>query len=167
MKVVLFITPDEVRKRTSLDSNVDDDKIINSMRLAQDLTLEPLLGSVMLDEIKAQVIAGTLTTAYSNLLDYYCRPVLIQAILNKISLFLVYRYNNTGVVKNNLDNEEILSTKDIVALRNEVQESVNEYGQRLTSFLEANTELYPLYDDIVEGKVTASKIGNVILYTGE
>jgi phosphate-selective porin len=41
------------------------------------------------------------------------------------------------------------------------------YGSRLTAFLEANIETYPLYDDIVEGKVRATERGNNVFYTGD
>ena len=114
MKQVLFITPAEVRERTSLDYNVEDSKIINTIILAQDLTLEPLLGSVMFDEIKAQVIADTLTAEYITLIDYHISKVLTSAILHKISMFLIYRYNNTGVIKNDLEKQMILTIPRII-----------------------------------------------------
>jgi hypothetical protein len=166
MEVVLFITPAEVRERTSLDSNVDENKIINTIILAQDITLEPLLGSVMFDDIKAQVIADTLTAEYRTLIDQHMRKVLTSTILHKISMFLIYRYNNTGVVKNDIDKEAILSIPEIRTMRNEVEEYVGVYGQRLTAFLEANLETYPLYNDIVAGKVSASKVNPLPFYNG-
>lgn len=168
MKQILLITPEEVRERTSLDSNVDDSKIINTIILAQDLTLEPLLGSVMFDEIKAQIIAGNLTSEYRTLIDHHCRKVLTSAILHKISMFLIYRYNNAGVIKNDIEKQMILSIPEIRTLRDEVSEYVGVYGKRLTEFLEANLETYPLYDDYVEGKTVSVK-GNFsnVFYMGD
>lgn len=167
MKQVLLITPEEVRERTSLDSNVEDDKIINTIILAQDLTLEPLLGSVMFDEIKEQIIANTLTDDYKTLIDYHCRKVLTSTVLDKIVVFLAYRQNNTGVVKNQIEKQQILTKEDIATLKGELSEFTNVYGSRLTAFLEANIETYPLYDDIVEGKVRATERGNNVFYTGD
>ena len=167
MKQVLFLTPEEAIERTSMDDNIDRNKIINTIVIAQDLVLEPLLGSVMFDEMKKQVIDDNLTDAYKTLIDYHCRKVLTSAILSKINLFLIYRYNNTGVVKNNVDKQELLTKEEIASMRGEVDEFTSVYGQRLTAFLEANLEDYPLYDDIVAGKTKASNIGNTLLYTGD
>ena len=99
MKQVLFITPEEARERTNLDNNVDDSKIINTIILAQDMILEPLLGSVMFKEIKDQVIADTLESKYRTLIDEYARKVLTSTILHKIVFVLIYRFNNTGTSK--------------------------------------------------------------------
>lgn len=167
MKQVLLITPTEVRKRTSLDDNVDEDKIINTIILAQDIVIEPLLGTVMFDEIKEQIIDDTLTDEYRTLIDYYIRKVLNSTILHKISMFLIYRFNNTGVIKNDIDRQEILSVSEIRTMRNEIEEYVGEYGSRLTAFLEANIETYPLYDDIVDGKTKATDISNNVFYNGD
>lgn len=172
MKQVLFITPEEAIERTSMDDNIDRNKIINTIIVAQDLVLEPLLGSVMFDEMKTQWITdreggAPIEDRYRTLIDYHCRKVLTSAILSKINLFLIYRYNNTGVVKNNVDKQELLTKEEIASMRGEVDEFTSVYGQRLTCFLEANLKDYPLYDDIVEGKTKASNIGNTLLYTGD
>ncbi len=167
MKQVLLITPEEVRNRTSLDANIEDDKIINTIILVQDLTIESILGSVMFDEIKAQVIANNLDSKYTTLLDHHVRKVLISAILVRITLFLVYRFNNTGVVKNKTDKQEILSASELKTLRDEAQEPVKTYSDRLTAFLKANTATYPLYDDVVEGETVAAKLSNNVFYNGD
>lgn len=167
MKQVLFITPEEAIERTSMDDNIDRNKIINTIIIAQDLVLEPLLGSVMFDDMKAQVIADTLTDDYRTLIDYHCRKVLTSAILSKVNMFLIYRHNNTGVVKNDIDKQALLTKEDINKLTGEVNEYTSVYGCRLTAFLEANSSTYPLYDDIVEGKTKAEKIGNNSFYTGD
>ena len=164
MKQVLLITPEEAIERTSMDDNIDRNKIINTIIVAQDLTLEPLLGSVMFDEIKEQIIEDTLTDDYKTLLDYYCRKVLTSSILNKVNMFLIYRHNNTGVVKNEIDKQNVLSKTDIETLRGEIDEHTNVYSRRLTAFLEANLDKYPLYDDIVEGKQQAINAGNQAFY---
>lgn len=134
MTQVLFITPAEVRERTSLDNNVDDNKIINAIIFAQDLTIEPLLGTVMFDEMKQQVINGTLEDKYKQLIDYHIRKTLISTVLHKITLFLIYRFNNIGVQKNNTASmsggagkQATLSTDEIKELRNEVSEYVFQF----------------------------------------
>jgi hypothetical protein len=168
MQEVLFITAQEVRDRTNLDSNIDDSKINNTMILAQDMILEPLLGATMLDVIKEQVITDTLEAKYRTLLDYHVRKVLISAIQHKIVTVLIYRFNNTGTSKSDIDKEMILSVKEIKDLRAEMGEYIGTYGERLTKFLQANSETYPLYDDITEGKTNATSISSGMgFYTGD
>ena len=156
MKEVLFITAEDVRDRTNLDSNIDDSKINNTMVLAQDMILEPILGTLMFDEIKTQVIeTGTLDDKYKTLIDEYARKVLLAAIQHKIVSVLIYRFNNTGTSKADIDKEQILSVKEIKELREEMKEYIGTYGHRLTRFLKANSDTYPLYDDVTDEGVNS------------
>jgi hypothetical protein len=168
MKQVLYITAQEIRDRTSLDSNVSDDKINNTMILVQDMILEPLLGSIMLDVINDQVIADTLEDKYKTLLDHHVRKLLLSAVQHKIVTVLIYRFNNTGTSKSDIDKEQILSVKEIKELRSEMSEYIGTYGERLTKFLRANLDTYPLYDDTSEGGTDATTINKGLgFYTGD
>ena len=158
MKQVLLITPQEVRDRTNLDSNIDDSKIINTTILAQDMIVEPLLGSIMLGTIYDQIIADTLEDKYRLLLDYHVRKLLIAAVQHKIVTVLIYRFNNTGASKADIDKEQILSVKEIKELRTEMSEYIGTYGERITKYLTSKSTTYPLYDDISEEGTTAGKI---------
>jgi hypothetical protein len=78
MAEALIITRDDVVKFTSLNGNVDPDKFIQYIKIAQDIHVQKYLGTDLLERIKADIIANTLGGNYLTLVNTYVKPMLIH-----------------------------------------------------------------------------------------
>ncbi len=71
MAEALLVTRQDVVKFTALNGNVDTDKFIQFVKIAQDTDLQNYTGTKLLDKIKADIIANTLAGNYLTLTTTY------------------------------------------------------------------------------------------------
>ena len=57
----LFITLQELKRKSIIDGNVDTDKFIQFIKIAQEIHIQNYLGSKLYDKISADIIADSLT----------------------------------------------------------------------------------------------------------
>ena len=81
MAEALLISRDDIVKFTALDGNIDTDKFIQFIKIAQDIHIQSYLGTDLLNKIKAEILAVTLATPYLELLRDYIKPMLIHLSL--------------------------------------------------------------------------------------
>ena len=74
MAKALLISRNDVVKFTSVNGNVDVDKFIQYVSIAQDIHIQGMLGTRLLEKIQADIIAGTLADPYLSLLTTYIKP---------------------------------------------------------------------------------------------
>ena len=58
MAKALLISRNDVVKFTSVNGNVDVDKFIQYVSIAQDIHIQGMLGTKLLEKIQAEIIAG-------------------------------------------------------------------------------------------------------------
>ena len=78
MAEALLIQPIDLKRFTFVDGNLDSDKLLQFVKIAQDIHIQSYLGTDLLNKLKADVTAGTLTGVYLTLLDTYVKPMLIH-----------------------------------------------------------------------------------------
>ena len=89
MADVLFCSKDDiVRKSTMLDGNIDSDKIIPALHLAQTQYLREIIGTDLYNKFSSDITAlinsGTTFPAdYKNLLDDFVKPILIHLTIHE------------------------------------------------------------------------------------
>ena len=71
MATALFIKRSDIVKNTALNANVDTDKFIQWIKVAQDTHIQNYLGTDLLEKIQADIIAGSLAGNYLTLLTKY------------------------------------------------------------------------------------------------
>ena len=67
MAEAILITRKDVVKFTAMNGNVDTDKFIQYIKIAQDIHVQNYLGTDLLQAIQAKIIAGNLTGDYLSL----------------------------------------------------------------------------------------------------
>ena len=77
MATALFITREDLVRNSIIDGNVDYDKIIQFVKVAQEIDVQNLLGTDLYNRISADIIAGTLTGDYLSLVTDFIQPTLI------------------------------------------------------------------------------------------
>ena len=78
MAEVLLIERADLVKFTVVDGNVDTDKFVQFIKIAQDIHIQGYLGTDLLNKLKADIEAGTLSGNYLSLLETYVKPMLIH-----------------------------------------------------------------------------------------
>ncbi len=113
MSEVLFITRNDIVRYSNLNGAVDSDKMIQFIKLAQDIHLETVLGTDLMNRLKSDIEAGTLTDPYLTLLNKYIKPMLIHYSLLEIIPFNAYQISNGGIFKHNSENSESVSKSEV------------------------------------------------------
>jgi len=112
MAKALLISRNDVVKFTTVNGNVDVDKFIQYVSIAQDIHIQGMLGTKLLEKIQADIIAGTLADPYLSLLTTYIKPCLIHASMLEFLPFAAITIGNKGVYKHGAENSETVSKKD-------------------------------------------------------
>jgi len=69
MATALFIKREDLVRNSILDGNVDTDKFIQFIKIAQQMHIQNYLGTDLYNKISADIIAGTLSGYYLNLVN--------------------------------------------------------------------------------------------------
>ena len=148
-KKALFISVDELKKKSIIDGNVDSDKILQFVEVAQDTHIQNYLGTNLYNKLQNLIIDAEINDvgniAYKELLDTYVKPMLIwysQATYLPFSLFQV---KNGGVYKHVTENAESINKDDLEYIIQRTRDNAEFYTKRYLDYICANSTLYPEY----------------------
>ena len=97
MATALFIKRADLIKNTAMNGNVDTDKFIQFIKIAQEIHVRNYLGTDLYDKISADIIAGTLSGDYLDLVNDFIQPMLIHFAMAEYLPFAAYTIANGGV----------------------------------------------------------------------
>ena len=100
----LMITRADLVKFTSVNGNLDDDKFLQYIKIAQDIHIQNYLGTDLFDKIKSDIQGGTLAGDYLTLVTSYVKPMLIHWAMVEYLPFAAYTIANKGVFKHTSEN---------------------------------------------------------------
>ena len=146
MATALFISRTDLVKNTILDGNVDTDKFIQFIKIAQEIHIKNYLGTRLYDKIGVDIIAGTLTGAYLTLVNTYVQPMLIHFAMVDYLPFAAYQIKNGGVFKHISENAESVSKNEVDYLVNKEREFAEYYTRRMIDYVTYNISDYPEYN---------------------
>lgn len=141
----LFITLKELKRKSIFDGNLDADKIIQFIEVAQDTEIQTYLGTKLYDKIQTEIIANTLSGNYKTLVDEYVKPMLIWYTQAAFIPYAAYQISNGGIYKHNSDNSTAVDQSEINALASHATETAEFYTQRFMDHMNYNSNLYPEY----------------------
>lgn len=147
----LFITLQELKRKSIIDGNVDTDKLIQFVEVAQDTIIQNYLGTKLYDTLQTQVINSTLTTVNTTLLNTYIKPMLIWYTQATYLPYAAYQISNGGVFKHNSENSTSVSESEITKLTRHATETADFYAKRFMDYMDDNSELYPDYTASQDG----------------
>jgi len=99
MNNVLLISETKVREFTDINKNVDSKLITSNILLAQDITVQRLVGTKLYQKLMSDIQNNTLTGNYQTLLDNFVQPVLLWASYYEILEAIFARPRNNGLLK--------------------------------------------------------------------
>lgn len=145
MAEALFITRNDIVKFTALNGNVDTDKFIQFIKIAQDIHIQNYLGSKLFQKLQADILANTLTGNYQMLVETYVKPMLIHWGMVEYLPFAAYTIANKGVYKHSSENAENVEKNEVDYLLEKERTIAQNYTQRFIDYMSFNQTLFPEY----------------------
>lgn len=143
-----LISPARLKAASEIHENVDDKICKRAIRSAQDIQLEQVLGTTLIEKIKALVSSGLTAPEnekYKTLLDEYIEDALIYFALEEILDLSSFKIMNKGVMTREAEEAQPIRTGEREALKRRYRSKAEHYCDRLTRYLIANAEDFPEY----------------------
>jgi len=145
----LFVTVSDIKKKSIVSGNVDPDKIIQFVEVAQDTHIQNYLGGKLYKKLQDLIIADTLDDAansdYKTLVDTYIKPMLIWFSQADYIPFAAFQVGNGGVYKHRSENSDTVSMDEINMLTKRALETAEFYSRRFMDYMDHYSYLYPEY----------------------
>ena len=167
---ILFISEQTLKDRSLLQDNVDPKLIKPTIKMAQDMYIEPILGTGLYRELQEQIADDDLSVANKALLDNYITDCLCWYVQAEMVMSLGFKFTNKNVLRKTSENSDVPSISELFDLEERTKNKAEWYAQRITNFLCEYNEDYPLYDnpgnglDIIHPNSTSYTAG---MYLGD
>lgn len=135
MAEALLVSRKDVVKFTAMNGNVDTDKFIQYVKIAQDKHIENYLGSDLIDKIKADIVGGTLAGDYLSLVNTQIKPCLLHWTMVEYLPFSNYTIANKGVFKHTSENADGVTKEEVDYLVEKERNTAQYYTNRLIEYL--------------------------------
>jgi hypothetical protein len=140
MATALFIKRQDLVKNTALSGNVDTDKFIQFIKLAQEIHVRNYLGTDLYNRISSDIIADTLTGDYLSLVNDYIKPMLIHFAMSEYLPFAAYTVANGGVFKHTSENSQLPEKEEIDQLTAKERDYAEYYTNRFIEYMSFNAQ---------------------------
>jgi hypothetical protein len=149
MNKVFLINENTLKNETILNDNVGAEYIMPAIETSQDIYLHQLIGSELLEKLYNLINTNTINNdenaQYKTLIDEYITNYLKYKVLAEITIPLAYKYRSSGVMQSNTDHANNSQMKDAVLVQNHYELRANFYADRMSKFLNANSNSFPEY----------------------
>ena len=152
MATALFINRTDLVKNSIIDGNVDTDKFIQFIKVAQQIDIQNLLGTELYKKIGADITSGAgggtgLSGNYLTLVTEFIQPTLIWFAQMNYIPFAAYQIKNGGVFKHSSETAQNVDKNEVDYLVSKAREYANYYSTRLVDYLLFNDNLFPEYNN--------------------
>jgi hypothetical protein len=147
MAEALLITRDDLVRLTALGGNVDTDKFIQFVKIAQDIYIQNYLGTNLLNRFKTDIENNTLASPYLELLETYVKPMLIHWAMVEYLPFAAYTIANKGMYKHNSENATNVEKNEVDYLVEKERSIAQHYTQRFIDYMGTYSATFPEYND--------------------
>jgi hypothetical protein len=160
----LFITTDDLRRKSIIGGNVDADKFIQFIEVSQDIHIQNYLGTKLYDKISTLITGNTIDDAgnsnYKTLLNTYLTPMLIWFAQSDYYMFASYQVSNGGVFRHRSESSETPSMQEIKSLVDSSRDKAEFYVRRFLDYMDNNSNLFPEYNESNEDGMYPDKNEN-------
>lgn len=165
--MILLASPSYVKSLGVVDTNVNDELVVTAITDAQEIDMQALIGTNLLNTIKTQSDTNTLTPDNLNLRDNYISPTIARYSLYYLSMYLNNRITARGVVSKKSDSSDVVTSDDLQMLRKDLLSISEWYAQRMIRYILANIAKYQLFFTITDisqmrGKLNSYTTGWVL-----
>jgi hypothetical protein len=145
----LFVSIADIKKKSIISGNVDPDKIVQFVEVAQDTHIQNYLGGKLYKKLQDLIVNDTLddleNADYKTLVDTYIKPMLIWYTQADYMPFAAFSISNGGVYKHTSENSESVTMDELNMLAGRALETAEFYTRRFMDYMDHNSTLYPEY----------------------
>lgn len=157
MAKALFVTPDDIKRFTAANGNIDEDKIIKFITIAQDTHLQIYLGTKLYNKISNDIINDELENPYLSLVNTYIKPMLLHWSFVEYLPFGAYIVGNKGIYKATAENSQNADKNEVDSLIAKATDHAQFYTRRTIAFICDNLSDFPEYSDNQDGQLSPLK----------
>ena len=141
----LFISREDLVRYTPISGNLDFDRVVQYIEIAQDIHVHELLGTNLYESLQKMIVTDSLSGDYETLVKTYIKPTLAQYSLLEFLPFSQFSINNKGVFKHTSEASETLSRSDINMMVETTRDTANHYANRMVDYLCNYPNSFPEY----------------------
>ena len=150
----------DLKKYSILDGNLDNDRFIQFISIAQDIHLQNYLGTDLLEKLQSLIptdidLVGN--ADYKLLLETYVKPMLVHWAAVEYIPFAAYNIANVGVVKHNSETSVTVEKNELDYLVESERNIAQSYTRRFIDFMCENSTTYPEYSSNSGADVSPDK----------
>ena len=141
----LFISREDLVRYTPISGNLDFDKLVQYIEIAQDIHVQEILGTTLYEKLQNDITGSTLAGDYLNLVNKFIKPTLAQYAFLEFLPFSQYTVGNKGVFKHSSEASTNIDTAELTAMIEATRDTATHYAKRLVNHLCAFPENFPEY----------------------
>ena len=147
MATTLFINRTDLIRNSIMDGNVDTDRFIQFIKIAQEIDVQQIMGTKMYDGLTSAIpnIDLPANARWKTVLDDYIAPMLIWYAQSNYMPFAAYQIKNGGVFKHTSENAQSVDKNEIDFLVEKARTNAEWYSRRFIDFMSFNQATYPEY----------------------
>ena len=142
----LFVNRKDIVSNTVLGGNLDTDKFIQFVRIAQEIHIQNYLGTKLFDKLLTDIAAGTITGVYLDLWNGYVKQMTVHWAMVEYLPFAAYTVANKGVFKHGSENSETVTKDEVDFLVEKQRNTAQHYTRRFIDFMCYNKQNFPEYE---------------------
>ena len=146
MATALWIKREDLVRQTALGGNVDTDKFIQFIKIAQEIHIQNYTGTRLYNKISDDIIANTLANPYLALVNDYLQPMLIHFAMVEYLPFAAYTIANGGVYKHTSENSTSVDKNEVDFLVEKERNIAQYYTDRFINYMSYNQATFPEYN---------------------
>ena len=144
MTTTLLISEAKIRAFSDLNESVDDALMVNGIREAQDIAIQPIIGTKLYNTLITKIDNNSVSGSYQTLVDDYIQPALVYASLYNITEAVMVRTRNNGLLTPTGGENSVNVDRSMYdAKRQSIFNKQQFYADQLSRFLTENLSLYP------------------------
>lgn len=148
MSKALFVTRHDISTFTAANGNIDNDKLLPFINIAQDIHIQNYLGSELYIKIQNDIVASSLTGDYLNLVNDYIKPMLLHWSMVEYLPYAGVNIANGGIYTKNPENSTALTKEHVDSLIQKSESVAQFYTRRFIDYMQNNaSSLFPEYYD--------------------
>jgi len=146
MSKALFVTRHDISVFTAANGNVDNDKLLPRILIAQDIHIQNYLGTDLYNKIQADIVGSSLADPYLSLLNDYIKPMLLHWSMVEYLPYAGVNIANGGIYTKNPENSTALTKEHVDSLIERSRTTAQFYTNRFIDFMQNNAAgLIPEY----------------------
>lgn len=144
MTNTLIISEAKLRQFTDINDSVDSELLKNSVRTAQDISLQRIIGTKLYKKILSDIDADTLTGVYKTLVDDYIQDFLLYAAYYEALEAIYLRPKNNGLLTPTGGENSINVDRSLYNVKRQSAENKAQfYAEMLTNYIAEEQSSYP------------------------